>query len=319
MRISRFMSYALPALISLSAYADVKFWQLSGIAPVQSVTSRRGNVTTFSYPSTSVYSWSKGGVVWHQNKAATGNTFCGMTALFPQPFTIGGETVSITNNSHAIGNCIWPGSYTVDWIWPNYDWQQQSVHGYPTNTWSFSLTIPDSLSIGLNRVNVPAKACYGASVYSTNPHVVIENWKGECNNYAAATITLPLDITIINLCRTSISGIDIDHGTLSKGINAEGNIASRSLNITCDGPTDISMSFQGVTSIEGVANSVSLNDGWYSQLGVDIDGIISNDKSVAVNVSNSKSIKITSVLHGTAGALPGAKVSSGVALIMNYN
>lgn len=299
-----------------SVYADVKAWQLSGTAPVQSVTARRGNTTTFDYSVYNVNSWTKGGVVWHQNQVTTGNTFCGASVLFPQPTEINGSTVTFSNTTRVFGTCLGPGSYTVDYDWPGMNWKTISTNF--GGNWRLSFTIPESMNIGFNRVNIKTKACYMTSAYSVDPLDVINGWKGMCNGMATAAVTLPLNITIINQCRFSSTSLNFDHGTVTKGVNSEDNLSSKNIQVQCDGNTPMKLSFVGLSTIDGIDNSASLGGGWSSQISTTVDGTTTTG-DVDFTVNNSKTITINSTLHGTKDADPGVFSSNGVVAVMAYN
>lgn len=317
MKLFKIISMVLSMTLCASVYADVKMWQLIGTAPVQSVTARRGATTVFNYSVYNVNSWYKGGVLWHQNQATSGNTFCGASVLFPQPTEINGSTVTFSNPTSAFGTCIGPGGpYTVDYNWPNTTWKSLSTN-YGGN-WSLSFTIPDTMKIGLNRVNVRAKACYMTSAYSYDPLSVITGWKDVCNSsWVSAEVTLPLNINIINQCRLSTPSLTFNH-TVTKGVNSEDNLSSNNVQIQCDGETPIKLSFLGLSTVNGLENSTSLGGGWSSQLSTTIDGTTTTG-DVSFTADNSKLITINSTLHGTKDADPGVYSSKSVVAVLSYN
>ena len=317
MKLFKIISMILSMTICASVYADVKIWQLSGTAPVQSVTARRGNTTTFDYSIYNINSWNKGGVVWHQNQATTGNTFCGASVLFPQATNINGSTVTFSNTSPVFGTCVWgSGSYTVDYNWPGMNWRTISTN-YGGN-WRLSFIIPQSMNIGFNRVNIKAKSCYMTSAFSVDPIQVISGWKHVCNSKASSAVTLPLNITIINQCRISTPSLNLDHGTVTKGVNSENDLSSKNVQIQCDGNTPMKLSFLGLSTIDGIDNSASLGGGWSSQLSTTVDGTTTAG-DVNFTVNNSKLITINSTLHGTKDAEPGVFSSKGVVAVLAYN
>lgn len=319
MKLFKIISTILSITLCTSVYADVKMWQLSGVAPVQSVTARRGSTTTFDYSVYNVNSWTRGGVVWHQNLATPGNIFCGGSVLFPQPTVINGTTVTFSNLTSVFGTCLGPGSFDVDFFESSIDWTWQSLSTYYGGNWKLSFTIPESMDIGLNRVNIKTKACYVTSVYSAgNPFAVMDQWKGQCNGYASSAVTLPLNITIINQCRFSSTSLNFDHGTVTKGVNSEDNLSSKNIQVQCDGNTPMKMSFVGLSTIDGIDNSASLGGGWSSQISTTIDGTTTTG-DVDFTVNNSKTITINSTLHGTKDADPGVFSSNGVVAVMAYN
>lgn len=316
MKLFKIISMVLSMTLCTSVYADVKMWQLSGAAPVQSVTARRGATTVFNYSVYNVNSWTKGGVVWHQNDATTGNTFCGGSVLFPRATEINGSVVYFSNLTTVFGTCALSGNYTTDYNWPNTTWKSLSTN-YGGN-WRLSFTIPYTMPLGFNRVDVRARACYVTSVYSSgNPIGVMDQWKGQCNNYASSNVILPLNITVINQCRLSTPSLTFNH-TVTKGVNSEDNLSSNNVQIQCDGETPIKLSFLGLSTVNGLENSTSLGGGWSSQLSTTIDGTTTTG-DVSFTADNSKLITINSTLHGTKDADPGVYSSKSVVAVLSYN
>lgn len=299
--------------------ADVVFNQMSGSLGAREIMGRRGMSSDIS-----VYidmkSLQFGGVVWHQNAALTGDTWSIGSVAYPQPSVINGIRFNVEGGAAKTGLlCGNTGlSLTVD-SWSCGGWSSMAplVSGYIP----MKLIIPSNMPVGRTLVNIPVKVCAGRSVYHnaiSNPWGIVQQWAGECQSKGSALVTMPTYVTVLNKCNASATQINLDHKVVTKGINSEGNIAFDNLTVTCDGPTSVNISFSGTGNLNGHNNSVSLKDGWISQLSTEIDGnnVVGN---VSFSAENSKIIKIKSTLYGEKDATPGVKVASGAALIMSYN
>lgn len=235
------------------------------------------------------------------------------------PVQIGGRNVSLTMrdaDGAATSWQYWGHDTDSQGLMDKYGWPQ--ILQYNSYSPYVIVDIPDSIPAGKYTYNVGAKFCVGVDSYDE-----VYYWNQEYNyacydNTSYSDVTFPLTITVVNQCTASSDSIELDHGTLIKGVNTEGHSVEKNINISCDGPTNMNVSFQGTTAIHGIENSVSLGDGWSSQLGVEVDDAIYNS-DISFNVSNLKNIKIKSVIHGEQSASPGEKKSSGSTLVMRYN
>ncbi|STB68593.1 Fimbrial adhesin papG precursor [Citrobacter freundii] len=305
------------------AEADVVFNQMSGTLEMKEIEGRRGQLTDISVL-IKASDLSLGAKVYHQNNGNYGyNAWSIGVVAYPQPTEVNGVKFDIEGGTPSTGHvCIDAtvlGVNSAD-SWPCGNWA--SMNHYANKYIPMKLRIPYNAPVGRSLVNIPVKVCLGRSLYDNtmaDAWSIIAQWAGECKRQANALVTMPTYVTVLNKCNATASQITLDHHVVTKGIDSQGNIASSNLNVDCDGPTSINISYSGTSNLNAYRNAISLGDGWISQLSTEIDGenVIGNVSFVA---NTSKLIKLNSALYGEIDATPGEKISSGAAsLIMSYN